>query len=264
MTTPLQAGTEFTRLAEIIKTLRGEKGCPWDKEQDETTILNYLLEEVYEVVEAVRSGKAESVREELGDVLMEVVFLARIYEEKGAFHLAESVESINGKMIRRHPHVFGDTKLDSSVRVLEEWHRQKQAEKNRDSLFDGLPRTLPALAATFQIGQKASLVGFDWERPEEALAKLYEELHELEQALKAGEKNAIDWEMGDLLFAAANVSRKAGVNPETALLGANTRFRERFAYIESRLREQGRDPAQASLEEMDALWEEAKDRGVGR
>jgi MazG family protein len=263
MVTLHEAGAEFARLAEIIQTLRGENGCPWDKEQDETTILNYLLEEVYEVVEAVQSGKAESVREELGDVLMEVVFLARIYEEKDAFHLAESVESINGKMIRRHPHVFGDTKLDSSERVLEEWHRQKQAEKSRDSLFDGLPRTLPALGAAFQIGQKASLVGFDWERSEEALAKLYEEIYELEQALKAGEKDAIDREMGDLLFAAANVSRKAGVNPETALLRANTRFRERFAYIESRLRDQGRDPAQASPEEMDALWEEAKDKGVG-
>ncbi|MGB9004107.1 MAG: nucleoside triphosphate pyrophosphohydrolase [Candidatus Aminicenantales bacterium] len=263
MATPLQAGAGFARLADIIKTLRGENGCPWDKEQDETTILNYLLEEVYEVVEAVQSGKAESVREELGDVLMEVVFLAQIYEEKGAFHLAESVESINSKMIRRHPHVFGDTKLDSSARVVEEWHRQKQVEKNRDSLFDGLPRTLPALAAAFQIGQKASLVGFDWERTEEALAKLDEELQELKQALQAGEQKAIDREMGDLLFAAANVSRQAGVNPETALLLANRRFRERFAYIESRLREQGRDPAQASLPEMDALWEEAKDRGEG-
>jgi MazG family protein len=263
MTKRSRTGAEFNRLAEIIQTLRGESGCPWDREQDETSILNYLLEEVYEVVEAVRSGKAESVREELGDVLMEVVFLARIYEEKGAFHLADSIQAINGKMIRRHPHVFGEAKLDSSVRVLEEWHRQKQAEKNRDSLLDGLPQALPALAAAFQIGQKVSLVGFDWERMEGAVAKLYEELHELEQALKAGERNAVDREMGDLLFAAANVSRKAGVNPETALLGANARFRERFSYVECRLREQGRDPSQASLEEMDALWEEAKDRGAG-
>lgn len=255
-----EAGTGFARLAEIIGALRGENGCPWDKEQDEKTILNYFLEEVYETVEAVQTGKAESVREELGDVLMEVVFLARIFEERGAFRLADAVEAINRKMVARHPHVFGTARLESSRRVLEAWHRQKREEKNRDSLFDGLSRTLPALAAAFQIGQRASSVGFDWRRAEEAEAKLREEMAELSSAVEAGDREAVAHEVGDLLFAAANVARKAGVNPEMALLQANARFLERFAYIEKRLRESGREPTGATLEEMDALWEEAKSR----
>jgi len=194
---------------------------------------------------------------------MEVVFLARIYEEQGSFRLADSLESINAKMLRRHPHVFGGKKLDTAQRVLEEWHRQKQEEKSRASVLDGLPRTLPALAASFQVGQKASSVGFDWERAEGALAKLEEELEELKRALRDADRAAVHREMGDLLFAAANVSRRAGVNPEIALLQANDRFRRRFAYIEDRLREQGKDPERAGLEEMDALWEEAKEKGIG-
>jgi len=263
MTGGAQLGTEFVRLAGIIRTLRGENGCPWDREQDETTILNYFLEEAYEVVEAVQSGEPAAVCEELGDVLMEVVFLAQIYDEKGSFRLSESLESINNKMVRRHPHVFGAKKLETAQRVLEEWHRQKREEKSRASVLEGLPRSLPALAASFQIGQKVSSVGFDWERAEGAWAKLEEELDELKKAIQEADRAAVQREMGDLLFAAANVSRRAGINPEVALLQANGRFRERFAYIESRLREQGKDPAQAGLEEMDALWEEAKEKGIG-
>ena len=257
-----EAGAGFARLSEIIGTLRGENGCPWDREQDERTILSYLLEEVYEAVEAVQTGKAEAVLEELGDVLMEVVFLARIFEEKGAFRLSDAVESINRKMTVRHPHVFGTARLDSSRRVLEAWHRQKREEKNRDSLFDGLSRTLPALAAAFQIGQRASSVGFDWRRAEEAEVKLREEMAELSSAMEAGDRAAVDHEVGDLLFAAANVARKAGVNPEMALLQANARFLERFAHIEKRLKDSGRELAGTTLEEMDALWEEAKSREV--
>ncbi len=263
MTKATPPGTEFDRLAEIIRTLRSENGCPWDREQDETTILNFLLEEAYEVVEAVQSARPTAVCEELGDLLMEVVFLARIYEEKGSFRLSQSLESINNKMVRRHPHVFGPKKLESAQRVLEEWHRQKREEKSRASALDGLPRTLPALAASFQIGQKVSAVGFDWEKAEGALAKLEEELEELKKALGEDDRAAVQREMGDLLFAAANVSRRAGVNPEIALLQANGRFAERFAYVENGLREQGQDPARAGLEAMDALWEEAKTKGIG-
>jgi len=263
MTRVTQPGPEFSRLAEIIRTLRSESGCPWDREQDETTILNYLLEEVYEVVEAVQSGRPAAVCEELGDVLMEVVFLAQIYDEKGSFRLSESLESINSKMVRRHPHVFGGQKLETAQRVLEEWHRRKREEKSRASVLEGLPRTLPALAASFQVGQKVSSVGFDWEKAEGALAKLEEEFDELKKALREDDRAAVQREMGDLLFAAANVSRRAGINPEIALLQANGRFGERFAYVENRLREQGKDLAQAGLEEMDALWEEAKRKGIG-
>ncbi len=259
-----RAGEEFARLAEILAALRGENGCPWDKEQDETTILSFLLEEAYEAVEAVRSGKAESVCEELGDVLMEVVFLARIYEEKGAFRLSEAVEGINRKMIARHPHVFGPERLETSREVLGAWHRQKREEKQHESLLGGMPRSLPALAAAFQIGQRASSVNFDWPGTEGTLAKLREETEELARALDSGDGEDVVHEVGDLLLAAANVSRKAGVDPELALLQANSRFRARFAFMERRLGEEGRDIASTTPEELEALWEEAKSRTPGR
>jgi len=259
-----RAGEEFRRLAEILAVLRGDDGCPWDREQDETTLLNFLLEEVYETVEAVQSGRAASVREELGDVLMEVVFLARVYEEKGAFRLHEVVGGINDKMVARHPHVFGSERRDSSREVLGAWHRQKQEEKKDKSLLGGIPRSMPALAAAFQTGQRASAVDFDWPELQGAMAKLGEETEELALALGSGSREAVVHEIGDLLFAAANVSRKAGVNPELALLQANRRFRDRFAYLERRLREEGREIASASPEELDALWEEAKSRKPGR
>jgi MazG family protein len=255
-----RAGEEFARLAEILATLRGGDGCPWDREQDETTLLDFFLEEAYEAVEAVQTGSAASVREELGDVLMEVVFLARIYEEKGAFRLADVVEGINRKMIDRHPHVFGGERRNSAREVLGAWNRRKREEKKQDSILGGASRSLPALAAAFQLGQRAASANFDWPRAEGALDKLREETDELARALETGGREEVVHEVGDVLLAASNVSRKAGVNPELALLRANERFRERFAFLEKRLNEEGRDPASATAAEMDALWEEAKSR----
>lgn len=252
------AGERFDELVKIIARLRGENGCPWDREQDAASILNYFLEEVYEAAEALEGGSIESLREELGDVLMEVVFLCRIYEEQNAFGAAEALESINGKMIDRHPHVFGEKTCESSQRVVEEWQRSKQREKRRSSLFDGLPRRLPALLAAFQLGQRAASVGFDWPRAEDALTKVKEEVAELEKALASGAVDEIGHELGDLFFALANVSRKLRVNPEMSLLGANDKFRGRFTRMEQKLKAKGLEWGRATLADMDAAWDEVK------
>jgi tetrapyrrole methylase family protein/MazG family protein len=252
------AGQRFDELVGIIARLRSENGCPWDREQDARSILNYFLEEVYEAADALERGSVESLREELGDVLMEVVFLCRIYEEQNAFSAADALESITGKMIGRHPHVFGREKYESSQRVLEEWQRSKLREKRRGSLFDGLPRCLPALLAAFELGQRAAAVGFDWPRAADALAKVKEEVAELEKAVAAGAPEEIGHELGDLFFALANVSRKLEVNPELSLLGANDKFRDRFTRMEQRLKVKGLELGRATLAEMDTAWEEVK------
>ncbi|MCJ7610621.1 MAG: nucleoside triphosphate pyrophosphohydrolase [Candidatus Aminicenantes bacterium] len=258
MDTARAAGEKFERLVTILGALRGENGCPWDKEQDASSLLNYFLEEVYEAAEALRQGSAEAVCEELGDVLMEVVFLCRIFEEQGAFSAADALESINRKMVGRHPHVFGGESCESSQRVLEEWQRGKLREKKRESLLDGLPRYLPALLAAFQLGQRAASVGFDWPGPEEALSKVKEELEELEKALVRRNVEEVHRELGDLFFALANVARQLKVNPELALVQANEKFRRRFVQVERRLKDQGLSLGQATLAEMDAAWDEVK------
>lgn len=253
-----QAGKGFANLVRIMDTLRGEGGCPWDREQDEDSITDYFLEEVYEAVEAITHGKPEALAEELGDVLMEVVFLARIFEEKTAFTIEDVLEGINRKMIRRHPHVFGTKPVSDSSQVHDEWNRHKADEKERESLLDGLVRSAPALLSAFQIGARVSACGFDWDKPEDVLLKVREEMAELESAVQTGERDYVFREMGDILFALANFARHLDVNPEIALREANAKFIQRFRYIEERLRERGKRPHQTSLREMDALWEEAK------
>ncbi len=253
-----QAGDGFARLVGILAALRGENGCPWDKEQDAASILNYFLEEVYEAAEALEEGSTGALCEELGDVLMEVVFLCRIYEEQGAFTAADALRSINDKMVSRHPHVFGDKKFETSGRVVEEWQKSKLKEKKRASLFEGVPRRLPALLASFQIGQRAASVGFDWPDAREALAKVKEEVAELEKAMDGGDRGEAGHELGDLFFALANVARKLQVNPELALLKANEKFIGRFGLMEHKLKARGLPWGQATLEQMDAAWEEVK------
>jgi len=263
MDTAQAAGERFERLVTILGTLRGENGCPWDREQDARSILNYFLEEVYEASEALQEGSPEALCEELGDVLMEVVFLSRIYEEQGAFSVADALDSINRKMTARHPHVFGPEKYENSRRVVEEWQRRKVQEKKRESLLDGLPRHLPALLAAFQVGQRAASVGFDWPRPADALDKVKEELAELERAMAQGREDEIGHELGDLFFALANVARKLGFNPELVLLQANDKFVRRFGGVERKLKDKGRSLGEASLAEMDAVWDEVKaDEGL--
>jgi MazG family protein len=250
----------FGKLVEILDVLRGEKGCPWDREQDENTIVNYFLEEVYEAVDAVVSEDPQSLKEELGDVLMEVVFLTRIFKEKNEFTIHDVLEGINQKMIRRHPHVFGPQQIENSARVVDLWNQQKKKEKERHSVLDGLATHLPSLLKAFQIGQRVSLFGFDWKLPLDALEKVREELDELEEALQADNKEQAAEEIGDVLFSMANISRHLDVNPEIALRQTNDKFSKRFRYIEERLKERGEKIGKVSLDELDILWEEAKEK----
>lgn len=258
MTDAEKAGREFQKLVEILDALRGETGCPWDREQDEKSIVSYFLEEVYEVVDALFGGDPRSLAEELGDVLMEVVFLSRIFKEKGKFTISQVMERINRKMIERHPHVFGQAKLDSSTRVIDEWNRRKKEEKERTSLLEGLGGRFPALLEAFLIGQRVSHFGFDWSGPLDALQKTKEEIAELEKALEERNVDQTSGEIGDVFFSLANVSRLCGVNPEIVLKQANKKFKNRFEFIEKRLKERGKELGQASLKEMDEIWEEAK------
>lgn len=254
------AGQEFEQLVKILDTLRGEKGCPWDKEQDEQSISNYFLEEVYETLEAIRLGDESSIAEELGDVLMEVVFLSRIYKEKKAFTASDVVRKINQKMIRRHPHVFGDKTIVSSSEVSDDWNQGKKQEKARQSLFDGIVKLAPALHSAYQIGLRVSSHGFDWDNPQDALEKVKEEVSELESAIKTGKQAQTFQELGDAFFALVNVSRKLGVNPEVALKKANEKFMLRFASLEKELTAKGKSLDETDLDEMDRIWEQLKKR----
>lgn len=251
-------GGKFEVLVAIMKRLRGKNGCPWDREQDEKSIADFFLEEVYEAVDAIQKGDAESLCEELGDVLMEVVFLARIYEEKKRFDISRVLDGIIDKMIRRHPHVFQGETAGTAREVRKNWDRLKTEEKKRTSLLDGLPHSCPALLEAFQLGRRVSGCGFDWEKPGDVLLKLKEEVDELEKALDNGEKEAAARELGDILFSAANTARHLDMNPELVLKKANKRFMRRFRRLEKIVRKRGKDLSSLSLREMDRIWEEVK------
>ncbi len=253
-----KAGREFEKLVNILDTLRSRDGCPWDREQDERSITNFFLEEVYEAVDAIISHDAKGLSEELGDVLMEVVFLSQIFKEKKEFSISDVLEKINNKMIQRHPHVFGQKRISNSARVLDEWNKQKKKEKGRDSFFDGMVSFAPALLNSFQIGLRVSSVGFDWEQMSDVLKKVKEELSEMENAYRSKNIDEVHREIGDVLFSFANLSRHLNVNPEIALKKANERFMKRFHYVEEELEKDGKDLGEATLEEMEDLWEKAK------
>jgi len=254
------AGKHFAELARIIDVLRSAEGCPWDKARTKDEIINYFLEEVYETVEAINRRGPEAVREELGDVLMEVVFLTQFYEEAGLFHLAQVVEGINQKMKKRHPHVFGKNKPRklTAEAVREDWLENKMKEKKRTSVLEGLPNSAPALLYAFFLGQRAAGCGFDWPGPVEALSKVKEEVAELEDSLKKGKRAAVAEELGDVLFSLAMVSRLLGFNPELILRQANQKFELRFKSLEEKLAQVGKKLQDCSLEELDRIWEEVK------
>jgi len=252
------AGKKFEKLVEILDDLRSEEGCPWDREQDENSIANYFLEEVYEAVDAINAGDARSLAEELGDVLMEVVFLARIFKEKEKFSISDVLEGINQKMIRRHPHVFTQKRIRTSEKVIDEWCRQKKEEKARQSILNGMAKCSPSLMEAFQIGLRASSYGFDWNQPLDALKKTKEEISELEKAYEEKKEEEIFHEIGDILFSMANVSRLLEINPEIALRQANKKFIKRFKFIEKKLAEEKKELGEVGLEEMDKIWEESK------
>jgi nucleoside triphosphate diphosphatase len=263
---------DISRLLDIMAQLRTPgSGCPWDIEQNFSTIAPYTIEEAYEVADAIARGDLDDLRDELGDLLLQVVFHARMAEEQHAFSFGDVVEAITAKMIRRHPHVFADSsgRLTPSD-VKDAWDRIKAEEKaeraarrpegdaSHKSLLSSVKAGQPALARAMELQRKASSVGFDWNDPRAVLHKIREEADEIEAALDRGDAGELAEETGDLLFALVNLARHVGADPEMALRGTNAKFERRFAYIERKLAEQWRSLDQSSLEEMDALWNEAK------
>ncbi len=263
-----EAGELFARFVELIARLRAPGGCPWDREQTHDSVKPMTIEEAYEVAHAIDEKDDEELLGELGDLLLQVVFHANIAEERGAFRLEQVLERVSDKMVRRHPHVFGEDGASTSGEVLRSWEaikaREREAKgKDDESMLDSVHKGLPAVMEAFQMTTKASRVGFDWKAADGALVKLDEEVAELREAIAAEDAPAkVAEEVGDLLFVAVNVARLAGVDPESALKAANRKFRRRFRHVEERLRTEGRKPADSTLEEMDRLWDEAKARGL--
>jgi len=254
----------FTDLVELMTRLRAPGGCPWDREQTFTDLKPFVIEEAYEVVEAIDRDDRESLREEIGDLLLEAVFLAEIAREEGTFDIDDSITTVHDKLVRRHPHVFGDVKADSADAVLQNWERLKSAERRvqKQGILSGVPRSLPALLKAVRLTEKAARVGFDWRSTEDVFEKLDEETRELQEALERNERAEIEHELGDLLFTIANIARRLEINAEEALQAANRKFTRRFEAIESSLHESSRTFDDVTLEQMDAMWEEAKKRGL--
>jgi MazG family protein len=250
------------KLLAIMARLRGPGGCPWDREQTLRTLRPYVLEETYEVLEAMEAGDPREHCEELGDLLLQIVFQARIAEEAGQFDFADVAEAIAGKLVRRHPHVFGNAQVKDAEGVMRQWVALKREEKaargGGRSVLEGVPRELPALARAERLTEKASRIGFDWPDAAGARAKVDEELGELDEAMAGGDPGRIEDELGDVLFAVANLARKLSLPPEEALRGAVGRFIARFEHVERELERRGIRHGTASLEEMDRLWDEAK------
>jgi tetrapyrrole methylase family protein/MazG family protein len=250
---------DLDELIKIMSALRGEKGCPWDREQTMESLKPFIVEETYEVLEAIDEKNPEAVKEELGDLLFQIVFQCQIAQEKGEFGMGDVIEKIGKKMISRHPHVFGDADYKTSAEVLVNWEVQKKKEgKQRESLLEGVPMTLPALLRAHRLQDRASRVGFDWDKIDDVMKKLEEEISEFREAIKKKEERAIEEELGDLLFMLVNISRFIGVNPEDALRKTISKFISRFRYIEMAAADAGKALSEMSLAEMDALWDEAK------
>jgi len=263
------SGEKFAELVDLISRLRAPGGCPWDREQTHESLKPMMLEEAYEVVEAIDEGDDEELIGELGDLLLQVVFHSQIGAEQNRFTAAEVIERITSKMIRRHPHVFGDDNARTAGEVLKNWEAIKEAELAQKgkriaegSMLDSVSRKLPAVMEAFQMTTKVSRVDFDWPNLPSVLEKLDEEVEELKQAVSSEQSShqEIAGEVGDLLFVAVNVARLLGIDPESALKSSNRKFRRRFRYIEDRLREQDRKPADSDHIEMNKYWDEAKAR----
>jgi MazG family protein len=262
------AGDEFTRLVEIMATLRAPEGCPWDREQTIQSLKPYVLEETYELLETIDRQDHDALREELGDFLFEAVFLAQLESEAGHFTIADAVRDVADKLVRRHPHVFargaGDMPLDTADQVRVRWEAAKAEERAGESksktLLSGIPATLPALLRASQISSRAASVGFEWARAGDVVDKIQEEVDEIREVVTGGsiDRQRAEEEMGDLLFAMANLSRKLGIEPETALRRANDKFTERFSQMERRINESGRKMHDLSLDQLEEEWEQVK------
>ena len=243
--------------------LRGEGGCPWDREQTFDTIKPYTLEETYEVLDAIDRRDWPGLAEELGDFLLQAVFYAQMASEQKLFDIGDSLDAINRKLIRRHPHVFGEQSAETAGDVKRIWGEVKAAEKKEkgqveETLLGGVPRALPALVEAQQIASRAAGVGFDWETPEQVIEKLHEELAEFDEARRGDSQDRLEDELGDMLFVLVNIARFVKVDPEQALRRTNAKFRARFGHIERRLAERGKKLQDSNIEEMEALWQEAK------
>lgn len=273
------AGEWFERLVALQARLRGKDGCPWDREQTHESLRTYLVEETYEVLEALESGDAAKIADELGDLLLQIVFHAQLAQEAGRFDVTQVIERIHTKLVRRHPHVFGNAQAKTAAQVLKNWEQLKKEERGEwngeaqaegeGSVLDGVPRTLPAVLEAYQLTRRAAHVGFDWENIEGVLEKMEEEIGELRHSLKGKSRDAevaetprpqrrIEEEIGDLLFVAVNVARFLGADPEIALKKANRKFAARFREVERRAAGQGKKLSEMKLEEMEELWQGAK------
>jgi tetrapyrrole methylase family protein / MazG family protein len=270
----LTPGRWFEKLVAVQARLRAPNGCPWDREQTHQTLRTYLIEEAYEVLEALESGNDAKFAEEMGDLLLQIVFHSQIAREEGRFTVAEVIREIHDKMIRRHPHVFGKMRAKDSAEVLRNWEQIKAEERRSSdkkgesktsegvakevSLLDGVSRALPATLEGFQLTRKASRIGFDWEDADGVFHKMQEETEELKKALREQDQLKMEQELGDLLFAAVNLSRFLKIDPEIALKKANTKFLRRFRAMERLARKNGREFKNLSREQMEAFWEQTK------
>lgn len=268
-------GAAFEDLVALQARLRGPNGCPWDREQTHASLKPFLVEEAYEVLDAMDSGDARKFAGELGDLLLQIVFHAEMAKEKGRFDITDVIRAVHTKMVRRHPHVFGTAKAQTSGQVLKNWEQIKSEEREAESgkgskkraaesVLEGVPKGLPALIEAYQLSRRAANVGFDWENVGGVFEKLNEEARELRLALdrrddaNSGAEGKVEEEMGDLLFAAVNLARQAGVEPEIALKRASRKFMERFQWMENRAKDQGRRFAEVPRGEMEKLWNRSK------
>ena len=250
----------FDELVNLMTTLRGPNGCPWDRKQTLPDLKPYVIEEAYEVVDAIDRDDRTALLEEVGDHLLEAVFIAEVTREEGTFDIYDSITAVHDKLVRRHPHVFGEVQANDAEEVLVNWEKMKSDERKSEnkSVLSGVPQSLPALLKASRLTEKAARVGFDWRRTEDVFDKVDEELAELREAVASGDAAHIEEEIGDLLFTIANIARKVGVNAEEALQSTNRKFQRRFGAMESHVHEGGQNLDQLSLEEMDRLWDEAK------
>ena len=290
------AAERFQTLVEIMQALRAPGGCPWDRRQTYETLRPFVLEETYEVLEAIDRGDLDALRGELGDFLFEAVFLAQIAADEGRFTIADAIEAINAKLIRRHPHVFGEAAAEAAMqgtharpgrdrratrlpkagastirtaaKVLEQWEQIKAREQKhageQQSVLRGVPRALPSLLRSYEISSRVAAVGFDWPTPADVVLKIEEEVRELREAVDRGDRRHAAEEMGDLLFSISNLARKLGIEPESALREANEKFTRRFQALEQKFEEDQRPLAKASLEEMEDVWRRVKTEAESR
>jgi MazG family protein len=257
------AGEEFQKLVDIMARLRGPDGCPWDREQTLESLRGFVLEETYEVLDAIDRADHDDLRGEIGDLLFEGVFLAQIETDESRFTVADSLRHISEKLIRRHPHIFGSTEgIDTPGAVVEQWEQikatEQQSKGQKKALLAGVPRAMPSLARANEIGTRVAAVGFEWEKTEDVITKIEEEVAELREASVHESHARAEEEMGDLLFSIANLSRRLGIDPESALRKANEKFTKRFTELEAIFEERGESIHDATLEQMEAVWAQVK------